>query len=276
MNKVVYYISGSSGVGKNTIISNVVKGRTDIGYLISYTTRPMRPYEKQDSPYHFVSREEFEELIKENKILEFDFFNGNYYGHCKDSIDKQLLSHSAVIKDLTVGGVRQTKEKLTDYKLVTIFLTEKKSELKRRLIGRGEKDWRNRLKEYNHEQREMKNYDYIVKNSDLDTSIKVVTKIIDKENDGKTIYTNIPCDRVNLNKIVKLEDKILKGGRVSPIVLSLKGDNFYITKGINTYLASKKCGKSVPKQILTRDFNVNSQIDQSEWEKIEKSFRKDN
>lgn len=277
MSGIVVYLSGSSGVGKNTIINNVVDRMKNVKFLVSYTTRQKREFEEVDKQYHFVDREEFKDLIAKNKIIEFDEFNGNYYGHCKDSIVEGLKTHDAVIKDLTVDGVKQSLDKLgKEYDIVTIFLTESKKVLKQRLIGRGEKEYKNRLKEYGREQRQMYNYDYVVKNSTKEVSIEIISKLIELEQKDEIVYTNIACDKVNLKKINKIEDKLQKGKRVKPIELGYKNSKFYILKGINTYLASKKSGIGVCHMVRNDDFEILvDENAQKEWIKIAKSYKKD-
>ncbi len=277
MSKIVVYVSGSSGVGKNTIINHVTEKMDNVKFLVSYTTRTKREFEEVDKQYHFVGKDEFKKLIADNKIIEFDEFNGNYYGHCKDSIDEGFKTHDTVIKDLTVGGVKQSLDKLANkYRIVTIFLTESKNVLKERLIGRGEKEYVNRLKQYKKEQKQMFNYNYVVKNSTKEMTIDIISHIIELEQKNKEVLTNVSCDKVKLKHIIKIEDKLLRNKKVKPIQLGYKDGQFYIIKGINTYLASKKCGVPVCNMIKNEEFEVLIEPkEQKEWIKIVKSYKKD-
>ncbi len=275
MEKVLFYLSGSSGVGKNTVIGKITESDPSIHYLVSYTTRGMRPGESECKPYHFISTDEFNKLVASRRIIEFDNYNGNYYGHCLDTILEELEDHRAVIKDLTIAGVEQAlhivREKL---KVVTIFVTESKYIIKKRLISRGEPDYKARLREYDKEQRAMFKYDYVIKNKDLNLSTDAVRAIIDIETGTNSMLSNESCDKVRLSKIVRLENKLLKGKRVKPVKIGLRDGRLYILKGINTYLASLKCGKTVSKCLCFGPFDMKLDSHaQDEWEKVKNSFK---
>ena len=91
MNKgKLFVISGPSGSGKDTLLQELFKVRPEIKFSISSITRPMRQGEVEGGKYHFISREEFEELIKNDALLEYNVFVGNYYGTPKAPVVEAL------------------------------------------------------------------------------------------------------------------------------------------------------------------------------------------
>lgn len=76
----MFVISGASGVGKSTVLKQVMAGRDDLKFSVSATTRPPRPGEVDGVHYYFVTKARFEEMIRENAFLEYDAHAGNYYG----------------------------------------------------------------------------------------------------------------------------------------------------------------------------------------------------
>ena len=160
-------ISGSSGVGKNTVIKEIIKSNKNTGLLKSTTTRAIRvDDDKKNPPYDFVSKEEFEQMIEKNEILEYDIFNDNYYGISKNQIKREMEKTPIILKDITVKGVVSCKEALGGKTpIVSIFLTERKSVLKKRLIERQTKDIKGRLKVYKTEQKKSPLYDFVIINN---------------------------------------------------------------------------------------------------------------
>ena len=76
----LFVISGASGVGKGTVLKQVMERRSDLSFSVSATTRPPRPGEIDGFHYYFISKEQFEEMIREDAFLEYDAHNANYYG----------------------------------------------------------------------------------------------------------------------------------------------------------------------------------------------------
>lgn len=175
-------ISGPSGVGKGTIC-NKLMNEVNAWYSVSTTTREAREGEVDGINYYFVSKEEFEEKIKNNEFLEYNIYNGNYYGTSKEKVLEKLNQGINVFSEIDVNGGKNIKEIFSDAVLIYIA-PPSMEELRNRLIGRGtdsEEVINNRLEIAKKEMKEAKYYDYIVVNDDLDRATNEVKDIILKE-----------------------------------------------------------------------------------------------
>lgn len=176
-------VSGPSGVGKGTICNKIID-KLGAEYSVSYTTREPRIGEIDGVNYNFISREEFLKKIDEGDFLEYNIYNGNYYGTGKSKILDKLDKGINVILEIDVNGGRNVKKIYPDALLIYIA-PPSMEELKRRLIDRGTEDMNkinNRLKIAEDEMREIGNYDYVVINDDLERATNEVERIIRGEN----------------------------------------------------------------------------------------------
>ncbi len=174
-------ISGSSGVGKSTVIAQVMEHRPDLYFSVSFTTRSPREGEKEGVNYHFVSRETFSEMIRRGEFLEWAEYVGNYYGTSLSVIREKLDRGVDVLLDIEVQGAASVRQKLPE--AVTVFLVPPSfEELSRRLHARGtdsEEKILKRLETARREIREIVNYDYIVVNDTVDHAAREVIAILD-------------------------------------------------------------------------------------------------
>jgi guanylate kinase len=117
-------IVGPSGVGKGTVINRLKKRHPEFVYPISATTRDPRPGEEDGGVYHFVDRDEFEEMIKNNELLEYaQVHNREYYGTVKQPIMRALKEGKVVIREVDMQGCESIIDALPAENLVSIFLT---------------------------------------------------------------------------------------------------------------------------------------------------------
>lgn len=241
-------LAGSSGSGKNTIINYLTKDRSDVKFLVSQTTREIRPGEAEGVTYHYVTVPEFERAIADGEMLEYDITHKGYYGISKKTIDETLSQNKVVVKDLSVLGVVNCKKQLSHRVLInSVFLTESKHVLKKRLLSRGEKNWRLRLKIYGKEQSQMGVCDYIIRNSQLNNSIAMVEAIIYH---GTNDYPLLPYRNlrgINDCLVQRYAKKIEKGHRMKPLKVALIGGKIYLLDRPEKYLASLQANKSWPK-----------------------------
>ena len=176
-------LSGPSGSGKGTIIKSLLQQREDTVLSISVTTRAPRPGEEDGVHYFFRTREEFEELIRRNALLEFAEYNGNYYGTPQAYVEEQLGSGRDVILEIEIQGALKVKEKLADTLL--LFVTPPSAqELKKRLEIRGTEtpeSVRSRLARANEEAQGILSYDYLLVNDDLETCVDVMHHVTQSE-----------------------------------------------------------------------------------------------
>lgn len=132
-------LSGYSGVGKNTIITELKKRLGhQLTYIPSYTTRPMRDYEQQGNPYIFVSPEFFNELVEEGYFAEYNVVHGYLYGTPIREYRQAIANGNLIIKDIDVEGAIKLKQNL-NVPTIDIFIDPPSlEELKARLYKRGE------------------------------------------------------------------------------------------------------------------------------------------
>jgi len=139
MQKQLFVISGSSGVGKGTVIKRFLEQNPHFSLSISYATRPARSGEVEGVNYFFRTREEFEAAVKNDEFLEWAEFAGNLYGTKKRFVEKTLAAGKNLILEIEIQGALQVKEKMPDAVLVFIY-PPSLEELEARLRGRNTDD----------------------------------------------------------------------------------------------------------------------------------------
>ncbi|MHC4123605.1 MAG: guanylate kinase [Planctomycetota bacterium] len=174
-------ISGPSGVGKSTICREVVKRMDDVSVSVSATTRPMAKNEVDGKDYHFVSRQQFQKLIDENKLLEYAEVFDNFYGTPKDKVDELLEQGKTVILEIDVQGGQQTKKTYPNADMIFILPPTEK-DLVERMDSRGRDDKYSSGKRLDGADEEIafgrRYYDKMVINDDLEQAIREVIQII--------------------------------------------------------------------------------------------------
>lgn len=176
-------LSGPSGVGKSTVIAELLSARRDIHFSVSFTTRQPRTGEEDGVNYNFVSREEFERMIADDELLEYAEYVGNYYGTSLKVIREKLELGVDVLLDIEVQGAAKVKEKCPE--AVLIFLIPPSiEELSRRLHRRNtdaEEVIGQRLQKAREECRESVHYDYLVVNDNVVSAAGEILSILEAE-----------------------------------------------------------------------------------------------
>lgn len=177
-------LSGPSGVGKGTVRSAIFQQEdVDFVYSISATTRAMRHGEREGIDYFFKTREQFEEMIASNRLLEYAEYVNNYYGTPLDYVEDMLQRGKDVFLEIEVKGAIQVREKMPDG--VFIFLTPPSlDELEKRLVGRGTDATdviAKRIQTAQEELALLKHYDYAVENDNVETAVEKIKAIIQTE-----------------------------------------------------------------------------------------------
>ena len=185
-------LSSPSGAGKTTITKKISQKYPKIKISISHTTRKPRSNEIDGVDYHFVSKDKFENLIKENKFYEYAKIFDNYYGTSKQSVNKLHKENYDVVFDIDWQGTKQLS-KYKELNLIKIFiLPPNKKELKNRLINRNQDNnetVEKRLNQYENDIQHWSDYDYVLINQDLESCFNQIEKII--ENHKKEKMTSI-------------------------------------------------------------------------------------
>ena len=135
-NGKLFVISGTSGVGKGTVLNAAMQKRKALSFSVSATTRDPRPGEVDGVHYYFVTRDKFEEMIRNGEFLEYDAHMANYYGTPRAQAEEKM-SRGSVLLDIEPKGAEQVKKAMPDATLIFI-MPPSMEELERRLRGRGD------------------------------------------------------------------------------------------------------------------------------------------
>ena len=177
-------LSGVAGAGKDTIKKEIIKRMDNVSSIPSFTTRPPREGDIPGKTYVFLSKEEFEEKIRNDEIYEYDIHHNHYYGTSKKFLNEKAKD-GIIIKDIDVNGTEILKNTLKDIKIVTIFLRVPKEELRKRLENRIDKPSEGeiilRLNRFDYEESRIGLYDYVLKNEELEKTVSIIEEIIRQE-----------------------------------------------------------------------------------------------
>jgi guanylate kinase len=181
-------ISGPSGVGKDTLIKRLLELDPNLRYSISYTTRRPRPGEVDGVNYLFVSRDEFERLIKEGAFLEYATYDGNLYGTPIAQLDAVRAAGHDIVLKIDVQGAEQVRKRASD--ALRIFLAPPSmDELLRRRTERHSENERDQAARQAIADREMElasHFDHVVVNDDLERAVGEVLAIIQQARQRQT------------------------------------------------------------------------------------------
>ncbi len=174
-------ISGASGVGKGTVVKEMMARRKDLYFSVSATTRPPRPGEVDGRDYYFVTREQFQKMIRRGEMLEYDEHNRNFYGTPRAQVEeKRAKGH--VLLDIEPVGARNVKNNYPEAELVFI-MPPSVEELERRLRGRNdtpEDQITIRMERAKWEMEQRAWYDHVVVNDDARRCAEEILRIIEK------------------------------------------------------------------------------------------------
>ena len=174
--------TGSSGVGKGTIMQELLKRDKNIRLSVSNTTRPPREGEIDGVHYNFVTKEQFESLIQKDGYLEYAKYCGNYYGTPKQQVEDLLNQGYDVFLEIEVCGGLQIMEKYPD--ILSIFvLPPSMDTLEKRLRDRNTEDEETIIERLGQAKREIcckDKYRYVVVNDNLDDAVDEILDILKK------------------------------------------------------------------------------------------------
>jgi len=186
-------VSGFSGAGKGTLMKNLLAKYNNYALSVSCTTRKPREGELDGREYFFKTKEEFEEMISKDELVEYARYVDNYYGTPKEFVRSQLDAGKDVLLEIEIQGALKIKEKFPE--AVLVFITPPSGEeLKSRLIGRGTESLEvieKRLLRAVQESEGVEAYDYILINDDIDTCTEKLHNLIRAQHERAAQHIDI-------------------------------------------------------------------------------------
>ncbi|MFD2116920.1 guanylate kinase [Paenibacillus yanchengensis] len=182
-------LSGPAGVGKGTVCTALRKRMPEIVYSVSATTRQPRAGEVDGVNYFFKTRQQFEQMIKQDALLEYAEYVGNYYGTPREFVDQTLSAGKDVILEIEVQGAMQVKERFPNA-IFVFLLPPSMEELKQRITGRGTESQQTidiRMGVATKEMELLEHYHYAVVNDEIEAACDRVRSIIIAEHCRKDI-----------------------------------------------------------------------------------------
>ena len=186
---LIVAVSGPSGVGKGTVLARVEElieqaNPGSVGHSISVTTRAPRGQEKDGVEYYFRTKEEFEQMIEDGKIVEYDKYVDNYYGTPSEPLEKMIEKGQDVLFDITIEGSLALDRKFGDDAATIFILPPSMEVLENRLRGRGtetEEKIQLRMAQAKNEIKRAGEFEYIITNDDVDRAAHDILAIIKSE-----------------------------------------------------------------------------------------------
>ena len=178
--KKLIILTGPSGVGKGTVVREILGKDKNIWLSISATTREPREGEKEGENYYFLNQENFKEMIEQNLFLEWAQFAGNYYGTPLSSVNEKIKKGFTVLLEIEVEGAKQIKEKFPN-SLSIFLLPPDIEELERRIRNRGtenEEAIEKRLSRATYEISSSNQFDFALTNYNVNETAKRIIKLI--------------------------------------------------------------------------------------------------
>ena len=178
--KYLFVVSGAAGTGKDSVVGALRAAHPEIEKTVSATTRAPRPGEQEGVDYYYRTQEQFKQLIEQDQVVEYNFYNGNYYGSPRGPIEEELSKGHDVILEIETNGAGHIRRMFPS--ALSIFVVPPSfEELKKRLIGRGTEtpeEITARLEKGRSEIEMALDYDYIVVNDEVETAARRLGEII--------------------------------------------------------------------------------------------------
>ncbi len=224
MSGILFIISAPSGSGKTTLTNELLQLVPGLEFSISYTTRPPRGSEQSGREYFFVTREQFDDMLRRGAFLEHAEVFGHCYGTARRFLDEAREAGKDLVLDIDVQGAAQVKQRMPE--AVSVFiLPPSRDVLERRLRNRSQTEHmdseeviRRRLDGARKEIENYRNYDYIFVNDRLEDSIEQLKAIVSAErwrrcsraHDGQAADTLRQAERCQLANVRPRAEEILR------------------------------------------------------------------
>ena len=177
---LLFVISGPSGVGKGTIVKELLKLQSELKLSVSVTTRQPRPGEVEGVNYYYRTAEEFQRMVMAGELLEYAQYVSTYYGTPRHYVEEQLAAGHDVVLEIDIKGAIQVKERIPNGIFIFV-LPPTMEELEARLLKRqteAAEAMRRRLQVAVDELNYLPLYDYQLVNDELDVAVNKVQAII--------------------------------------------------------------------------------------------------
>ena len=203
---MMFVLSSPSGTGKTTLTKKLAENNKNFAISISHTTRKPRPNEINGKDYYFVSKKEFEDLLKENNFFEYANIFDNWYATLKKPVLELLSRGKDVLFDIDWQGTKQLN-KIKNLSLVTFFILPPNLKvLKKRLLNRHEGQEqlvKKRMDKFNEEVSHWNEYNYVVVNDDLNKCYDNILSIMMSEKKGLSQKQNLSDIKKKINELTK-------------------------------------------------------------------------
>lgn len=187
---ILVVVSGFSGAGKGTLMKELLKRYDNYALSISATTRQPREGEKDGEDYFFVSREHFQQMIEEGRLVEYAQYVNHYYGTPREYVESRMAEGKDVILEIEIQGALKVKKRFPEALL--IFVTPPSAEeLRRRLVGRGTETIEvinARLRRAAEEASGMEAYDYLLINDQIGRCVEQMHQLIQLQHNKTSYY----------------------------------------------------------------------------------------
>ena len=222
---ILFIISAPSGSGKSTIVNQLRSQVTGLEFSVSWTTRGPRGSEQDSREYHFTTRENFEEMIRNGEFLEHADVFGNYYGTARSTLREAFAAGRDLLLDIDVQGASQVRAKMTE--AVSIFLMPPSPEiLAYRLRNRsraegviGEMIIERRLARAKQEIENYREYDYILVNDILEVAVDQMASIVGAERVRRgQVSTTPPAEVERMIHLAEGCRRVNSEARIQPIL----------------------------------------------------------
>ena len=203
---MMFVLSSPSGTGKTTLTKKLAENNKNFAISISHTTRKPRPNEINGKDYYFVSKKEFEDLLKENNFFEYANIFDNWYATLKKPVLELLSRGKDVLFDIDWQGTKQLN-KIKNLSLVTFFILPPNLKvLKKRLLNRHEGQEqlvKKRMNKFNEEVSHWNEYNYVVVNDDLNKCYDNILSIMMSEKQGLSQKQNMRDIKKKINALIE-------------------------------------------------------------------------
>ncbi|MBR3928592.1 MAG: hypothetical protein IKJ65_06265 [Clostridia bacterium] len=271
---MLFTFVGCSGVGKNTIIKDLLEKRPLVYDLLpTVTTRGMRPGESQGNPYKFVeTKEEFIQMIESGEIYEHQEIHGDFYGGSWKLLNAKLDEKKVLLKDIDVLGSNTLKEKFQGaFPVISLFMYVNDVEiLIDRLRKRGEKEDRIavRRSRFAMEMSLSGTGDYLINNIVREDTGRLVDEIISCETGKKAYRLADTCEAPDMEMVEKLTREAAQGAAMARVEMGFNGKEILILSGADRYYAALRAGAFIQKHFLNaldETIKANEAIDAAEF-----------